>query len=67
MTSPRRSADFRPDPERGVYLTGDIDQSTLDRLTQSFFGFKIKTDPRSPSTSIAVAALSPTRNCYIAC
>jgi len=48
MTSPRRSADFRPDPERGVYLTGDIDQSTLDRLTPIVL--RLQNQNRSPIT-----------------
>lgn len=33
MASQKRSRDFRPDPQRAIYLSGAIDQSTLDRLT----------------------------------
>lgn len=48
MTSPRPSPDFRPNPERGVYLTGVIGQDTLDRLTPSIL--KLQAQSRSAIT-----------------
>lgn len=48
MTPPRRSVDFRPNPDRAIYLTGTIDQLSVDRLTSSIIG--LLTSGREPIT-----------------
>jgi predicted RNA-binding protein YlxR (DUF448 family) len=52
----QRSPDFRPNPERCVFLSEAIDQTTLDRLIASrrqFFDFTLKVVGRSQYTSTA--------------
>jgi ATP-dependent protease ClpP protease subunit len=46
VTSPRPNPDFRPNPERGIFLTGVIGSDTLDRLTPSIL--KLQAQSRSP-------------------
>jgi ATP-dependent protease ClpP protease subunit len=33
MSAPRPDPDFRPDPGRSIFVTGPIDESTIDRIT----------------------------------
>lgn len=42
ISEPQRNPDFRPDPERGIFLTQDIDQSVLDKLTPSLLRLQAK-------------------------
>ena len=46
--SPQPSPDFRPDPKRGLFLFGEIDQSTLDRLTPDIV--RLQSESRAPIT-----------------
>ena len=48
MTPPRHSVDFRPNPDRAIYLTGTIDQLSVDRLTSSII--RLLTSGREPIT-----------------
>jgi ATP-dependent protease ClpP protease subunit len=45
---PQPNADFRPNPERGVYISGPITQVSLDRLTPVIL--KYQTSSRAPIT-----------------
>jgi ATP-dependent protease ClpP protease subunit len=47
-TTPQPNVDFRPDPERAVYLSGLITQETLDRLTPTIL--KLQDSSRKPIT-----------------
>jgi ATP-dependent protease ClpP protease subunit len=45
-TTPQPNRNFRPDPDRGVYLSGPITQGTLDRLTPTIL--KLQGSDRGP-------------------
>jgi ATP-dependent protease ClpP protease subunit len=47
-TAPRRNLDFRPNPKRGLYLSGVIGQETVDRLTPEIL--KLQAASREPLT-----------------
>jgi ATP-dependent protease ClpP protease subunit len=47
-TNPLRSPDFRPDPARGIFLSEQINQSTLDRLTPDVL--RLQMESRGPIT-----------------
>ena len=47
-TTPQPNRNFRPDPDRGVYLSGPITQETLDRLTPTILN--LQASSRSPIT-----------------
>jgi ATP-dependent protease ClpP protease subunit len=47
-TSPQRSPDFRPDPLRAIFLSEDIEQPTLDRLTPTLL--RLQGEDRGPVT-----------------
>ena len=47
-TAPQPNVDFRPDPDRGVYLSGPITQETLDRITPTVL--KLHASSRRPIT-----------------
>lgn len=48
MTSLRINTDYRPNPDRGIFLSGVISQETLDRCTPLIF--KLQVNSSSPIT-----------------